>query len=95
MTHYASDRVPETLGRGGFLIHPAVEGVTDGSHFTDGTHLVTWPLGDWDGLDDKIRYYLEHDTARRRIAAAGREHVLSHHTYSVRVRQLAALVAAA
>ena len=28
MTHYCSDRIPETLGRGGLLLHPVVEDVT-------------------------------------------------------------------
>lgn len=29
--YYCSDRIPETLGRGGFLMHPYTEGVTDGA----------------------------------------------------------------
>jgi hypothetical protein len=85
-TRYWSDRIPETLGRGGFLLHPYVEGIEE--HFTDGEHLRLWPLGDWGELRRLVDYYLEHDDERRRIAAAGRAHVLAHHTYTVRVGQV-------
>lgn len=88
---YWSDRIPETLGRGGFLVHPYVEGIEE--HFTDGEHLRLWPLGDWAELRRLVDYYLAHDDERRRIAAAGRAHVLEHHTYTVRVGQLLDLVA--
>lgn len=89
-TRYWSDRIPETLGRGGFLIHPYVEGIEE--HFTDGKHLRLWPVGDWAELDRLIAYYLTHDDERRDIAAAGRAHVLEHHTYTVRMGQVAALL---
>ena len=45
MHTYLSDRLPELIGRGGFLLHPYVDGVTDGTVFTDGEHLATWKLG--------------------------------------------------
>lgn len=85
-THYWSDRIPETLGRGGFLLHPWVEGLDE--HFVDGLHLVTWPLGDFDRLQWLITHYLEHDDVRQAIADSGRQHVLDHHTYTVRMRQM-------
>jgi hypothetical protein len=40
LTRYCSDRIPECLGRGGFLLHPRVPGVTDGTLFTEGEHLA-------------------------------------------------------
>lgn len=89
-TRYWSDRIPETVGRGGFLLHPYVEGIEE--HFTDGVHLRLWPLGDWGELRRLIDYYLAHDDERRTIAAEGRRHVLEHHTYTVRVRQLEGLL---
>jgi len=88
MSRYISDRVPETLGRGGFLIHPHVDGVTDGTHYTAGTHLATWQLGDWETLTELIRHYLANDDERTGIAAAGRAHVLEHHTYTRRMEQV-------
>lgn len=86
ITHYWSDRIPETLGRGGFLIHPHVEGLSE--HFTPGEHLVTFPAGDWRELDRLIDHYLRHDDERERIAQAGKAHVLAHHTYKVRMADL-------
>ncbi len=85
-THFWSDRIPETLGRGGFLLHPYVEGIEE--HFTDGEHLRLWPLGDWAELRRLIDYYVEHDDERRKIAEAGRLHVLETATYTVRMRAL-------
>lgn len=90
-SRYFSDRVPETVGRGGFLVHPHVDGVTDGTHYTAGEHLATWPLGDWDRLRDTIDAALADDAGRAAVAGAGRRHVLAHHTYERRVEQLVAL----
>ena len=39
-------------------------------------------------IPDLVRYYLEHDDQRRRIAAAGREAVLNGHTYRHRLQRL-------
>lgn len=85
-TRYWSDRVPETVGRGGFLIHPYVEGIED--HFTDGEHLVLYELGDWSGLQQLINVYAHEHEERARIVAQGRAHVLEHHTYETRMGQL-------
>lgn len=92
-TRYWSDRIPETIGRGGFLIHPWVEGIDE--HYSPGEHLLCWPLGDWDELDRQIRWALDHPDERRAIAVAGREHVLEHHTYTRRMEELAQLVSVA
>lgn len=88
MFAYSSDRLPELIGRGGFLLHPHVVGITDGTVFTNGEHLVTWTLGDFDELDHKIDYYLAHPDERERIAAAGAEHVRRSLTYTVRMKAI-------
>lgn len=82
-TRYWSDRIPETLGRRGFLLHPYVEGIEE--HFTDGKHLRLWPLGDFAELDRLIAYYLEHEAERQAIAEEGWRHVLENHTYKHRM----------
>lgn len=82
--HYWSDRVYETLGRGGFMIHPYIKGMED--HFEDGKHLVFYEYGDFNDLNSKIDYYLEHDTEREAIRLAGHEHVKKNHTYTNRWR---------
>lgn len=89
---YISDRVPETLGRGGYLIHPDVDGVTDGTHYQAGHHLGTWPLGDWSAVRQRIGLALADEPGRLAVARRGRDHVLAHHTYERRVEQLMALL---
>jgi hypothetical protein len=76
---YWSDRVYETLGRGGFLIHPRIPGMEQ--QFTDREHLVFYDFGDFDQLQKLIGYYLEHDDEREQIRQAGHEYVKAHHTY--------------
>lgn len=88
--HYWSDRIPETLGRGGFLIHPYVEGLEE--HFDTSKHLQTWDVGDWSRLKFKIDYAFEHEDERVAIAEAGRAHVIEHHTYDVRVNQILGII---
>lgn len=86
-TRYWSDRIPETLGRGGYLIHPDVVGLEE--HFADGVHLDTWQVGNWEELQYRIDWALEHQEYRQKVASEGREWVLAEHTYEVRMRQLA------
>lgn len=90
ITRYWSDRIPECLGRGGFLIHPDVEGLDE--FFTPGEHLITYPLGDFARLGELIDHFVrpEADEERRHIAANGRAHVLAGHTYGVRMLALEA-----
>lgn len=84
--HYWSDRVYETLGRGGFLIHPYIKGMEE--HFEDGKHLVFYKFGDFEDLKAKIDYYLTHDDEREAIRIAGHEHVKKYHTYMHRWDQI-------
>lgn len=84
---YCSDRVPETLGRGGNLVHPFVEWITDGGMYTAGEHLHVWELGDWAGLEQTITEALDTHRGHR-----GRQHTLASHTYEIRMRDLLALV---
>lgn len=90
---YLSDRVPESIGRGGFLVHPRVDGVTSGELYTEGQHLACWDAFDWPELQSTIDLYLDKDEERRRVAKLGREHVLAHHTYERRMEQLVELLA--
>lgn len=92
MVKYVSDRCPEVTGRGGFLIHPYVEGIHDGTCWNDGTEMVTWPMGDWSKLKDQIDHYLTHDDEREKVAAAGRDRTMRDHVYSVRMAEVLAEV---
>jgi hypothetical protein len=79
--YYASDRLFEASGRGGFQLFPYIAGLDD--WFTDGVHLRFFKFGDFDGLKALIDYYLDDANAaeRERIRRAGHELVKSRYTY--------------
>jgi hypothetical protein len=74
---YASDRLFEAPGRGGFQIFPRIKGIPE---LFDGT-MEFFTFGDFDGLKDLIDYYLEHDQGREALRTMCHEHVKTHHTY--------------
>lgn len=82
-TRYWSDRVYETVGRGGFLIHPRVPGLEE--HFDDGQHLLFYDYGDFARLRGLIDEALVDDYGRVAVTHAGMEHVRAHHTYRHRL----------
>jgi hypothetical protein len=88
--YYWSDRVYETLGRGGFLIHPYIKGMEE--HFDDKKHLVFYEYGNFDQLRQLIDYYLEHEDEREAIRRAGHEHVKNNHTYKHRWEKILAVI---
>ncbi len=92
VANYWSDRIPESLGRGGFLLHPTVDGLEE--HYRDGEHLRTWRAFDWEALRYLIDYYVAHPDEAQAIAEKGRQHVLETATYTVRMRELIDLLRA-
>jgi hypothetical protein len=58
--------------------------------FQDGIHFVGVPSEA--EVPGKVRYYLDHDAERRRIAEAGREKALREHTYDIRAAELLRIV---
>lgn len=87
---YWSDRIYETLGRGGFLIHPRLKGLEN--HFSD-EHVVLYEHGDLEQLRELIDYYLAHDSEREAIQRAGHEHVKANHTYAHRWAKILEIIA--
>lgn len=83
---YWSDRVYETLGRGGFLIMPYITGLDD--YFEDGKHLVFYEFGDFKDLKNKIDFYLANDEAREYIRNQGHELVKKRDTYTERWKEI-------
>lgn len=79
---YWSDRIYETTGRGGFIIHPEIEGLE--TQFKYGKEIVTYKFNDWQGLKEKIDYYIEHDDERENIRKAGHERTKNNYTYAKR-----------
>lgn len=84
--YYWSDRVYETMGRGGFIIHPYIKGMEE--EFVDGVDLVYYEYGNWDQLKEKIDYYLEHDEERETIRLLGHDKVKRDCTYHNRLTQM-------
>lgn len=83
---YWSNRVFETIGRGGFLIHPMIEGFDEA--YTPGEHVVTYRFEDFDGLASKIDYYLEQEKESLDIADAGLAYTLEHHMLENRALEI-------
>jgi spore maturation protein CgeB len=83
---YWSDRVYETLGRGGFIIHPYISGME--KEFTDKEHLVFYEYKNFKQLKELIDYYLEHDEEREQIRLAGHNLVKEKYTYKNRWEQI-------
>lgn len=79
-----SNRIPLTLGYGGFLISQYVPGMEDS--FKDREHIVYFRTAE--EAIRIIRYYLEHKDERAKIAKQGREFALQNYTYKNRVVQI-------
>jgi spore maturation protein CgeB len=76
-------RVYDVLACGGFLLteyRPSLE-----EEFAVGRDLETFRTPE--ELRDKIEYYIEHDSQRRRIAQSGQRTVLENYTYVQRGRE--------
>lgn len=54
--------------------------------FTDGIHLVTYDS--YDDMVDKVKWYLQYENAREKVAEAGQTEVLAKHTYLKRVEKI-------
>jgi hypothetical protein len=83
---YWSDRIYETLGRGGFLIFPYIKGLEE--EFVDKKHLVFYEYGNFDQLRKLIEYYLKNDEERETIRKCGFEFVKNNYTYKHRMLSL-------
>ncbi len=82
---YCSDRLYETTGRGGFLIYPETEGITD-----EIPGLVTYKPQDLNDLISKINYWLDddHQSERIRRRNEAHEYVKRNCTYTQRMIEL-------
>lgn len=83
---YWSDRVYETLGRGGFLIHPYIKGME--KEFKDKEHLVFYEYNNFEQLKELIDYYLENEEEREKIRLAGHNLVKNNYTYRHRWQKI-------
>ncbi len=80
--YYFSDRLFESIGRGGFTIFPYIKGLED--NFELGKELITYEYDNFDQLKELVDYYCSHDEEREEIRKAGFERVKKDHTYKNR-----------
>ena len=91
--NYWSDRVPETIGRGAFLVHPAIPGLVE--MLPEGMGVAYFPPGDLDAMVDTVDWWLAHDDEREEARRKGQAFVREHHSYTARMRQVLETVEAA
>jgi spore maturation protein CgeB len=66
---YWSNRIYETLGRGGFLIHPNVPGIE--KEYEPWKEFIPYDYNDFTSLKEKIDYFLTKPKEREKIQMAG------------------------
>lgn len=93
---YWSDRIPETIGRGGILVHPDPQhGDPDSllrQQFSGAPSLLTYPLGDYDEMLVMVEWALRDRDLFAISRREGRAWVQAHHTYERRIEQIIELV---
>jgi len=83
---YWSNRIYESIGRGGFVIHPYVPGIEE--DFKENEECVFYNRWDFSDLKNKIDYYLKHKDERSIISKKGLERVKKDHTLLNRCKQI-------
>lgn len=84
--YYWSDRVYETTGRGGMIIHPYVKGLED--EFVENEEIMFYKYNNFYELFDKIDYLLEHNEKREQIRLNGFKRTSKTHTYTNRLQTI-------
>lgn len=82
-SYYWSDRICETIGRGGFIVHPRVEGLDEWHPY-----VPTWELGDWDALKILLDEFLTDHALREEIRQRAARDVRENHTYRNRLERI-------
>jgi glycosyl transferase family 1 len=85
----ANERMFETLAAGALLIVRHRNELSD-LGFEEGVHFLSYR--EESEIVPLVQSYLSDETARRRIADAGREKVLREHTYDVRIAEIERLL---
>ena len=84
---FVSNRLFQSLAAGKcLLMHQHIPGLYELTGIKEGQHYVGY-----DSLDElvsKLKYYLEHDAERLRIANRGTRYVRQHHSFGARVSEL-------
>lgn len=101
--YYLSDRIFETTGRGGFLIHPYIKGIEDffelpttlndnewqqSAYNTKDAELITYNFGGFEYLEYLIAYYLHNEDERESVKIRGHLRTKTEHTYTQRIESI-------
>jgi len=86
-------RIFEAMATGSLLLTDSIPGSGLEDLFADKKHLVYYRSDD--DMMALAEYYLKHEEERERIAQAGRQEVLTKHTYSRRVADMISKILAA
>lgn len=84
--NYWSNRIYEVLGRGGFLLHPKVEGLE--KEFEPYKHFIPFDRGNFEQIKEIIDYFITHKKEREKIRLAGHEFCKENYTYTLRCKTL-------
>lgn len=87
---YWSNRLYETLGRGGFLIFTDIEGLNE--EYEPYKHFIPFKFYGFKSLGEKIEYFLKHQDERIKISEAAMDHTKKHHTLLNRCQQFLDIV---
>lgn len=85
---YWSDRLPEATGRGGFLIMPDIWALNNQNYDFYYGNLATYPWGDYEKLEETIKYYLTNYDDRINSRRACQEYTAENHTYVNRAQTI-------
>ena len=88
--NYWSDRIYETTGRGGFIVHPYIAGIE--TQFDLTKELVTYQFGNWEQLKGIIDFYLANEPIRNMIRDRAYTRTRREHTYHNRMATLLEVV---
>lgn len=83
---YWSDRIYETTGRGGTMIHPFIKGLD--TQFVDRKELLFYQYGDFADLKTKIDELISDNKYREQMRIAGHERTKRDHTYTQRLQTI-------
>ena len=82
-SHYWSDRVPESWGRGAFLIMPQIDAIKE-----QGIDQPFYKWGDFENLEAQIKKYLKSEKMRETKISKNLQEVKASHTYASRAQTI-------
>lgn len=83
---YWSNRVFECVGRGGFMVHPAISGLVE--LLPEGMGVSYFPPGDWAAMCELIEAGCADDEGRAEAIVKGQAFVRAEHTYTRRMETM-------